>query len=156
MNKVILTGNLGQNAELKKTSNDSVGFVRVSLATSKSWKDKEGNKQSKTEWHTLVFWGKTAENFVNFGKKGKKFLIEGEIEYPEFTDKDGNKRKGCQIRVTTWEPLSPKEGGAGTPDHAPADYNADRDRGGGGDSFDEDFGSAPAPAPGDYTDDIPF
>ena len=90
MNNVILVGNLGSDAELKYTQNQTP-VANFSLATTKKWGDKD-NKKEKTIWHTVNVWGKYAENIYQYLKKGQKVAISGEIDENKWEDKDGNKR----------------------------------------------------------------
>ena len=97
LNKVILIGNLGKDPELKAlTSGQSV--ARFSLATTETWKDKDGAKQSKTEWHNVVVWGKQAEIAEKYLRKGKQVMVEGRVQYREYTDQAGVKKTVCDIR----------------------------------------------------------
>ena len=98
VNKVILVGNLGRDAELRYTPGGAPvsGF---SLATTEVWNDKGGQRQEKTEWHRISVWGKTAESLQEYLVKGKQVYVEGRIQYREYTDKDGNKRTATDIRA---------------------------------------------------------
>jgi len=89
MNKAILVGRLGKSPELKSINNN-VQVVTFPLATSKRWKDKEGNKQEKTTWHNIKFFGKQAEILNQYVKKGDQLVIEGEINNDTY-EKDGKK-----------------------------------------------------------------
>ncbi|NDC22540.1 MAG: single-stranded DNA-binding protein [Proteobacteria bacterium] len=96
MNRVTLLGRLGNDPELKQTpAGESV--ANFSLATNKSWTDKSGQKQQKTEWHRIVVWKKTAENCAKYLKKGRQALVEGELQTREWTDKEGVKRYTTEI-----------------------------------------------------------
>lgn len=91
VNKVILLGRLGQDPELKST-NSGFAVCNFSIATSKSWKDKDsGEKQEKTEWHNIVCFRKTAENIGKYFKKGSLIYLEGELETQSW-EKDGVKK----------------------------------------------------------------
>jgi len=81
-NKVYLHGFLGQDPELKATPAGAT-LCRFSVATTENWKDKDGNKKSKTEWHHVVAWGKQGEAIEKFFKKGNEIIVEGKIEYTE-------------------------------------------------------------------------
>jgi len=86
VNKVILIGNLGQDPELRSTANgQSVGSLR--LATTEKFKDRDGNLQERTEWHSVVLWGRDAENVHKFCKKGKQLYIEGRLQTRKWQDK---------------------------------------------------------------------
>ena len=90
-NMCILHGFVGKDAELKKTTTDTE-YARFSLATTESWKDKQGNKQSKTEWHQIVVWGAKAKVAADHFKKGTELDIMGKIEYQQVEDKDSGKK----------------------------------------------------------------
>ena len=86
MNKLIIMGNLGKDPEAKQASNGN-SFCTFSVATSESWKDKTtGEKQTKTQWHNCISYGKQSEVIAQYFKKGSKILIVGAVEYSE---KDG-------------------------------------------------------------------
>jgi single-strand DNA-binding protein len=97
-NRATLIGNVGKDPETRKTGNgDSV--VSFSVATSESWRDKaSGERKEVTTWHRVVIWnealGKIADQYV---RKGSRVMVEGRIEYREYTDKDGNKRNSTEI-----------------------------------------------------------
>lgn len=96
VNKVILVGNLGRDAELKFTPS---GFPisSFSLATTDRRKDKDNNWQEKTEWHRIKLLGKQAESLQDYLKKGKQIYVEGRLESRSWDDKDGQKRYMTEI-----------------------------------------------------------
>lgn len=96
VNKVILLGNLGRDPEVRFT-NAGQAVANFSLATSESWKDKEGQRQEKTEWHRIVVWGKLAELCGQHLKKGRQVYLEGQLQTREWEDKDGSKRQTTEI-----------------------------------------------------------
>ena len=96
VNKVILVGNLGKDPELKYTP-AGAAVVNFSLATSESYKDREGNRQTKTEWHNIVAWRQLAEICGKFLHKGKQVYIEGKITTRKWQDRDGNDRYTTEI-----------------------------------------------------------
>lgn len=98
VNKVILVGNLGRDAELKYTPGGAP-VAKVSLATTEVWNDKNGQRQEKTEWHSIDIWGKQAESLSEYLVKGKQVYVEGRLQTREWNDKDGNKRKTTEIRA---------------------------------------------------------
>lgn len=98
VNKVILVGNLGRDAELKYTPGGAP-VAKVSLATTEVWNDKNGQRQEKTEWHSIDIWGKQAESLSEYLVKGKQVYVEGRLQTREWQDKDGNKRKTTDIRA---------------------------------------------------------
>ena len=99
VNKVILIGNLGKDPEIRYTQSGEP-IANFSLATNESWKDKDGNKQERTEWHRVEVFGKTAQVVRDYLTKGRPVYLEGSIRYEEWTDKDGNKRNTTRIRVS--------------------------------------------------------
>ncbi|MBL03635.1 uncharacterized protein METZ01_LOCUS152975 [marine metagenome] len=99
VNRVILVGNLGRDAELKYTPSGAA-VSNFSIATSESWKDKNsGERKEKTEWHRIVIWGKTAENLSQYLLKGKQIYVEGRLETRQWEDKEGQKRSTTEVRV---------------------------------------------------------
>lgn len=102
VNKACLLGVLGKDPEVKNYGNDGK-LVRFSLATSDGYKDKSGQWQNKTEWHTIIIHNKhlitIAEKFLG---KGSKVYLEGEIRTKDWTDKDGSNRKDTQIVLPTF------------------------------------------------------
>ena len=101
MNQVILIGRLGQKPELKQVNGKSV--CSVSLATSEKYKDKNGNKQELTEWHSLVFWDKAAKLIEKYCDKGSNLFVIGKIKYKNYDDKDGIKRHVTSIVVNEFK-----------------------------------------------------
>ena len=97
VNKVILVGNLGRDAELRYTPGGAA-VATLNMATTEVWTDKSGQKQEKTEWHRVVFWGKVAESLTEYLTKGKQVYIEGRLETRQWNDKDGNKRYTTEIK----------------------------------------------------------
>ena len=97
VNKVILVGNLGRDAELRYTPGGSA-VAKFSLATTEKWNDKSGGQQERTEWHNIDLWGKQAESLTEYLRKGKQVYIEGRLQTDEYTDKEGIKRKSTRVR----------------------------------------------------------
>jgi len=143
LNKVILIGNLGRDPELKMTPSGQA-LARFSVATTETWKGQDGSKQSKTEWHNIVVWGKQAEIAEKYLRKGKQVMIEGRIQYREYTDQAGVKKTACDIRCDNFVMLGKMEEGGGR------SSGGHRDEG-----FDEPMPPAPASG-GGFDDDIPF
>ncbi len=105
MNKVILLGYVGKEPEIKTANENQV--ATFSLATSESYKDKNGNKQTNTEWHNITIWGglvKVVENYVN---KGTQLLIEGKIRYRKY-EKDGETKYFTEILASNFKMLGSK------------------------------------------------
>lgn len=96
VNKVILVGRLGKDPELKYTQGGTP-VARFSLATDESWKDQNGEKQQRTEWHNIVAWRKLAEICGQYLSKGKLVYIEGKLQTRSWEDKEGNKRYTTEI-----------------------------------------------------------
>jgi single-strand DNA-binding protein len=97
VNKVILVGNLGRDAELRYTPGGAA-VAKFSLATTERWTDKSGGQQERTEWHNIDIWGKQAETLTEYLRKGKQVYVEGRLQTDEYTDKEGVKRKSTKIR----------------------------------------------------------
>ena len=97
VNKVILIGRLGRDPELKYTGTGSP-FCRFSIATDDSWTDKaSGEKQERTEWHSIVVWNRLAEICNEYLRKGRLVYIEGSLQTREWDDQEGNKRKTTEV-----------------------------------------------------------
>ena len=111
VNKVILIGNLGRDPEVRyMPSGDAV--ANISIATTETWKDKNGEKQEKTEWHRVAMFGKTAEIAGEYLKKGSQVYIEGRLETRKWTDKEGHERYTTEIRADRMQMLGSRSGGS--------------------------------------------
>ena len=98
VNRVILVGNLGKDAEVRSTSG-GVSVSTLSLATTEVWKDKSsGDRVERTEWHRVVLWGKQAETLNDYLKKGKQIYVEGKLQTRKWQDRDGNDKYTTEIR----------------------------------------------------------
>ena len=97
-NKVQLIGNLGNDPEII-TLDSGKKLAKFSLATNGSYKDANGEKQTKTEWHNLVAWNKTAELIENYVKKGQEIAIEGKLTSRSYDDKEGIKKYITEVVV---------------------------------------------------------
>jgi single-strand DNA-binding protein len=142
VNKVILVGNLGRDAELKYTPGGAP-VAKISLATTEMWNDKSGQRQERTEWFSIDIWGKQAESLSEYLVKGKQVYVEGRLQSREWQDKEGVKRKTWDVRADRVVLLG--GGGSG--------------RGGGGFSRQaepSDEGAQHEPATELTEDDIPF
>jgi single-strand DNA-binding protein len=155
VNKVILVGRLGRDPETRYTGGGQA-VANFSVATDETYKDKNGERQKRTEWHKIVVWGKQAEIAQQYLKKGSLIFIEGRIQSREWQDKEGQKRTSFEIVASNFRMLGGRGdnaggggGGRSAPDdvesHAPAD---DSYGGGGG-------GHAPS-GPEISDEDIPF
>jgi single-strand DNA-binding protein len=123
INKVILVGNLGRDPELNYLpSGQSV--CKFSLATSRAYKDKQGELKEETEWHNIVAWGKTGEICAQYLKKGGQAYIEGRIQSREYEGKDGQKRKTYEIIADNVQILGRREGGGDSGGGAPRSSGA--------------------------------
>lgn len=106
-NTVQLIGRLGANPAIKVFDNGNK-MVKISLATSETYKDTHGEKISKTTWHQVIAWGKTAEIAEQYTTKGNEIAIEGKLTYRSYTDKDGIERFITEIVVNELLLLSGK------------------------------------------------
>ncbi len=97
VNKVILVGNLGRDAELRYTP-AGAAVATLSLATTEVWNDKGGQRQEKTEWHRVILWGKQAETLNEYLIKGKQIYVEGRLQTRKWQDKDGVDKYTTEIR----------------------------------------------------------
>src|SRR6187549_3955024 len=98
VNKVILVGNLGRDAELRYTPSGAA-VATLNMATTEVWTDRNGQRQEKTEWHRVVLWGKQAESLQEYLTKGKQIYVEGRLQTRQWDDKDGNKRYTTEIKA---------------------------------------------------------
>ena len=96
VNKVILVGNLGKDPEVRYVDS-GVAVANFSLATTESYKNKEGERVSQTEWHNIVLWRGLAEVAEKYLKKGASIYVEGKIRTRKWEDKDGNTRYSTEI-----------------------------------------------------------
>jgi single-strand DNA-binding protein len=152
VNKVILVGNLGRDPETRYAP-DGGAITNVSIATTETWKDKNGEKQEKTEWHRVVFFSKLAEIAGEYLKKGSQVYVEGRLQTRKWQDKDGQDKYSTEIVADRMQMLGSRQGMGGG-DRGDREAPADREG-----------GSRPAgkPAPAkagnkfdDFEDDIPF
>lgn len=109
VNKVILIGNLGKDPETRYLSNGDA-VTNITLATTDTWKGKDGEKNEKTEWHRVTFYRKLAEIVGEFLKKGSPVYIEGRLETRKWTDKDGVERYTTEIIANEMKMLGSKQG----------------------------------------------
>jgi single-strand DNA-binding protein len=98
LNRAILVGNLGMDPELKFTQGGQA-VLRIRLATSESYMNKSGERQERTEWHTVIVWGKRAEALNKILSKGRTIWVEGRIQTRSWEDKDGGKRYSTEINA---------------------------------------------------------
>ena len=164
VNKVILVGRLGRDPETRYTGGGQA-VANFSIATDETYKDKNGERQKRTEWHKIVVWGKQAEIAQQYLKKGSLIFIEGRIQSREWQDKEGQKRTSFEIVASNFRMLGGRADGA----TAGAGGGASRGGGGGGGDFDDQSGPeesyggggggghhAPSSGPEISDEDIPF
>jgi single-strand DNA-binding protein len=156
VNKVILVGNLGRDAELRYTPGGAP-VATLNMATTEVWNDKaSGQKQEKTEWHRVILWGKSAESLSEYLTKGKQIYVEGRLQTRKWQDKDGHDKYTTEIRGDRIVLLGGGGGGGGTgggrPQQRGAGAGAGAGSGGGGDHM-EPMGE---PIVDLTDDDIPF
>jgi single-strand DNA-binding protein len=152
VNKVILVGRLGKDPELKYTPGGAA-VAKFTLATDEVFKDRAGEQQRRTEWHTIVAWNKLAEICGQYLTKGKQVYVEGSIRSRQWEDQSGNKRTSYEIVARAMQMLGSKgdsergaTGGRGVSEPAPAE-----------DSSAAAAAPEPAPPASEITDeDIPF
>jgi single-strand DNA-binding protein len=144
VNKVILIGNLGRDPEVRYSPNGQA-IANVNLATSESWKDKNtGEKQERTEWHRVVFFGRLAEIAGEYLKKGMQVYVGGRLQTRKWQDKDGNDRYTTEIVASDMQMLGSRSG-AGVPDEgfegepAPVTERTNARAAGPADDFDDDI-----------------
>jgi len=160
INKVILVGTLGKDPEVRYSQSGSA-LTSVSIATNESWKDKNGEKQERTEWHRVKFFGKLAEIAGEYLKKGGQVYIEGSLRTEKYTDKQGVEKYSTDIIANEMQMLGGRSEGGG--ERAPRESGGEgygnrgggaAPRGGGGGA-----GNAPMPSRNEDPfpdDDIPF
>lgn len=144
INKVILIGNLGADPEMKYTASGTA-LCNFRLATSETFKDRDGNQQERTEWHRITAWGKLGEICGQYLSKGRQVYIEGSIRTRSWDDQEGNKRYMTEINARDVQFLGGGGQGGGAGGQGGGGYGGGPDQGGGS------FGGPP---PTD--DDIPF
>ena len=138
VNKVILVGNLGRDPELRTTPSGQ-HLAKFSVATTRKWKDREGNRQEQTEWHNIVVWGRQAEIAGQYLTKGRQIYLEGRLQTDSWEDKThGDKRYRTEVICDNFQML----GSRGSSSDAGGGYGAGPSQ------------TPPPAAPAD--DDIPF
>ena len=137
VNRVILVGNLGRDPEVRYMPNGDA-VANFSIATSESWKDKSGERVSRTEWHNIVIYRKLAEIAGQYLKKGSSVYLEGRIQSRKYTGKDGIERTAYEIIASEMKMMGGKSDAAPEPQPAGKPHN---------------HGNT---TPDDLDDDIPF
>tara|TARA_B100000965_G_scaffold389607_1_gene395467 strand:+ start:362 stop:916 length:555 start_codon:yes stop_codon:yes gene_type:complete len=112
INKVILVGNLGNDPEVRYMPNGNA-VANLSLATSESWKDQQGQVQERTEWHRLTMYRRLAEIAGEYLKKGSQIYVEGKLQTRKWQDQQGQDRYTTEIIVDQMQMLGGREGGQG-------------------------------------------
>jgi single-strand DNA-binding protein len=157
VNKVILVGNLGADPEARSLNNGGE-VVNMRVATSESWKDRDGNRQERTEWHNVVIFnenlGRVAKSYL---RKGSKVYLEGQIQTRKWTDQSGNDRYTTEIVLQKFRGdlvlLDSREGGGAGRGSFNEGYD---DFGGGGAPSRAQSRPQPAAFDTDLDDDVPF
>lgn len=139
LNKVFLLGNLGADPELRMTQGGSA-VLKLRLATSETYLDKNRQKQERTEWHNVVIWGRRAEALSRILAKGSRLFVEGGIRTSSYDDRDGNKRYRTEV-VASNVLLQGRAGGGSRDAQEPGGAS----QGGGYDSGGYDSGPPPEP-----------
>jgi single-strand DNA-binding protein len=163
VNKVILVGNLGRDPETRYTTGGEA-VANISVATTDSWKDKSGEKQERTEWHRVAFFGKLAEIAGEYLKKGSQVYVEGRLQTRKWQDKDGQDKYTTEIIADRMQMLGSRGGGGAS---AMGEPPSDGERGSGGGSRPAGGGGGGGKSSGggasgakknvdDLDDDIPF
>jgi single-strand DNA-binding protein len=151
INKVILVGNVGRDPELRYTASGTA-VANFSLATSRRYKDRDGNQQEQTEWHRCVAWARTAEIVNQYANKGKQLYIEGRLQTRQWEDRDGKTRYTTEVVADNIQLLG-RAGGGGS---SGGDYGDPGPAGGpGGDRGESGDAGGGGSAPVN-DDDIPF
>ena len=112
VNKVILVGNLGNDPEVRYMPNGNA-VANLSLATSESWKDQQGQVQERTEWHRLTMYRRLAEIAGEYLKKGSQIYVEGKLQTRKWQDQQGQDRYTTEMIVDQMQMLGGREGGQG-------------------------------------------
>lgn len=163
VNKITLIGNLGKDPEMRYLPSGEAVAV-FNMATTETWKDKQGGKQDRTDWHRVEFIGRIAEVCGEYLKKGSSIYVEGSVRYDKWTDKDGVEKTMTKIRGDRMQMLGARTAGGGG-DTSYEDHDRSGERGGATPrSTGQPMGSGSAPAAGapkkakldDFDDDIPF
>lgn len=113
VNKAILIGNLGKDPEVRYMPSGEA-IANITLATTDTWKDKSGEKQERTEWHRVSFFGRQAEVVGEYLKKGSQIYVEGRIQTRKWQDKEGQDRYTTEIVADRMQMLGSKSSGSGS------------------------------------------
>ena len=157
VNKVILIGNLGADPETRYApSGDAICNLRI--ATTEVWKDKSsGERREATEWHRVVFFGRTAEVAAQYLRKGSQIYVEGRLQTRKWQDKDGQDRYTTEIRGDEMKMLGGRQGmGGDAPMGRQDEPPARQQRSAPQQSESSNRAPAQSGGFGDFDDDIPF
>ncbi|MBF0448539.1 MAG: single-stranded DNA-binding protein [Magnetococcales bacterium] len=168
LNKVQLIGNVGLEPEIRFTQ-DGRPIASFSIATTDNWKDKQGQKQERTEWHRVVVFGKLAEIIQQYVHKGSKLFLEGKLQTRKWTDNQGVDKYTTEVVINPFEGQMIMLDGGGRSQTEEGGYQQPASSGYGGQpqqrGYSQPAASSPqpaaqphqadAPAP-DFDDDIPF
>ena len=135
INKVIIVGNLGQDPDTRYTQSGAA-ITTISVATSEQWTDKEGEKQERTEWHRIKFFGRLAEIAGEYLAKGRQVYIEGKLQTDKYTDKEGIERYATNIIAFELQMLGGNPGGSRGEDHGGEQRTQQSQKKGGSDQGD--------------------
>jgi single-strand DNA-binding protein len=154
LNKVMLIGRLGKDPELKYTAGGTA-VATFTMATDESYKDREGQKQERTEWHRIVVWSKQAEMVANYLSKGRLCYVEGRLQTRDWEDQNGQKRYTTEIVANTVQFLDSKGSAPGREDQSYEDDQRPRQgaQGGGQGQGGGNRGPQQKPAPARKRDD---
>ncbi len=169
VNKVIILGHLGKDPEMRYQPNGGA-IANFNIATSETYKDKDGNKQEKTEWHRIVLFGRTAEVAGEYLRKGSMAYIEGRLQTRKWTDKEGQERYTTEIIGDRLQLVGGRNDGGNRSDdpghgeRQPSRPAGNAPRSGGGNNSSPASNNAPrggggghnGPVEDPFDDDIPF
>lgn len=153
INKVILVGNLGQNPEVRTTQGGN-SVARLRIATTERRKDKDGNWSDHTEWHSVVLWGRNAENAGKYLQKGRQVYIEGRLQTQKWQDRNGQDRYTTEVVGEVIKFLGGGGGGGGG--DRPGRGEPREPSGGGGRDMGGDEGPSHRDDPMPFDDELPF
>ena len=164
LNKVMLLGNLGADPELKVTQGGQA-VLKLRLATTETYLDRNNTRQERTEWHSVTLWGKRGEALAKFLQKGERIFVEGSLRTSSY-EKDGEKRYRTEVNATNIILAGRGKGAGAGDDGGGYERRAPRSEGGGGGGGGGGRAPSAPPAPaqddfgGDFggggDDEIPF
>lgn len=121
VNKVILIGNLGADPDVR-TSTQGKTIANVNIATAEIWKDQQGQRQERTEWHRVVFFGRTAEVARDYIRKGSRIYVEGRLRTRKWQDKQGADHYTTEILADEFQMMDRPDGGQQRSESQPQTY----------------------------------